>query len=266
MASATQIQEHYDSLAFIYRAFWGDHIHHGLFETGKETPEEAQVALLDYCIRVAGLAGGEQVLDVGCGHGGTLLHLAAALGCSGTGITLSPKQARIANENARRAGLQERISVVVDDADRYAFPTGRFDLVWAMESTEHFAGKEKFLGNVAQALRPDGKLLLAAWTGSMQKPRIRQVAHAFLCPELWTTEEHAAAIKAAGLEILCCDDLSQKVARTWEICADHGLRRRAAVSLLPRSARTFVEGIPIMLDAYRSGDLRYMVMVAKRRG
>jgi len=36
------------------------------------------------------------------------------------------------------------------------------------------------------------------------------------------------------------------------------------VKLLPRAAREFVEGIEIILDAYRSGDLTYTVIAATK--
>src|SRR5262249_18264280 len=119
MATAAQIQEHYDSLALIYRAFWGDHIHHGLFTKGDDEPQEAQIALINYSAGLLDRRGGEHILDVGCGHGGTLLQLAGESACSGIGITLSPKQARIADENTRRAGLQRQISVFVENADHF---------------------------------------------------------------------------------------------------------------------------------------------------
>src|SRR5436190_14736081 len=42
-------------------------------------------------------------------YGGTLIYLAQEFGCSGTGLTISPKQARIAKENAARASLGNRL-------------------------------------------------------------------------------------------------------------------------------------------------------------
>jgi tocopherol O-methyltransferase len=263
MATAAQIRDHYDSLAFIYRTFWGDHIHHGLFETGKELPADAQVAMLDHCAQLLNLQGEEEVLDVGCGHGGTLLHLTRLLDCKGTGLTISSKQARLAREKAAKAGLAGRVDFIVDDADSFPFPTAAFDVVWAMESSEHFADKARFFRNAAHSLRPEGKLLTAAWTGSMELPRVRQVAQAFLCPELWTAGQYRSAIEATGMRVQHREDLTEKVLHTWEVCRQSAHAAKPVIKLLPQAAREFVAGIDLILDAYLSRDLTYTVITAR---
>ena len=243
MATSELIRAHYDSLALVYRAFWGDHIHHGLFERGNETPAQAQSALVDYCLELARPAAGSLVLDVGCGHGATAVGLARELECRVLGLTISEKQACLARENAARAGVQKQTLFLVQDAEIYEYPSCRFDLVWTMESSEHFRDKQHYFQNVATTLKPGGRLLLAAWTGSMESPCVRAVAGACLCPSLWTAEQYQAATTEAGLGVLCCKNLTTKVARTWQLCGQRARAARAAVCLLPRPARNFVDAI-----------------------
>src|SRR6516164_5863036 len=91
------IRDHYDQLSFFYRAFWGDHIHHGYWEAD-ETPQAAQEKLIARLVQRAGIPRGARALDVGCGLGGSSLWLARHWDCSVQGITISPTQAEVAAE------------------------------------------------------------------------------------------------------------------------------------------------------------------------
>ena len=71
-------------------------------------------------------------------------------------------------------------------------------------------------------------------------------------------------MQASGLQVLETADLTEKVLRTWEICHQRSRKAAAVVPLLPRAVREFVEGIPAILNAYRSGALRYSVITAAR--
>ena len=150
------------------------------------------------------------------------------------------------------------------NADQFQFPTSALDLVWTMESSEHFADKARYFTNVARTLRPNGQLLVAAWTGAMDRLRVREVARGFLCPELWTAEQYQSAIESAGMRVRGREDLTAKTLSTWEICQERAGSASVAVKFLPRAAREFVEGSDVILEAYRSGDLTYTIIIADR--
>jgi tocopherol O-methyltransferase len=162
------------------------------------------------------------------------------------------------------AGVDRQVSVVVENADSFEFPASAFDQVWTMESSEHFADKSHNFANVERTLRPGGKLMLAAWTGSMDRSRVREVACAFLCPELWTARQYQSAVESTGMQSRRCEDLTPKIVRTWDICQERVRSARPVIKLLPRAAREFVESVDIILDAYRSGDLTYTVLAAMK--
>ena len=256
------IREHYNSFAWLYRRFWGDHIHHGLFLRGDESPEQAQLQMLEHCASLAGIQKEWRVLDVGCGHGGTCVYLADAFQCQATGITVSDRQAELGRENAARARVP--VEFIVADAEQLAFPPAVFDAVWTMESSEHFANKPAYFQKVRHTLRGGGRLLLTAWTGSMRQERISRVAEEFLCPELLTTDEYRALLGQCGLNTLNCQDLSQEVLPTWEISRRRARAGSALLSFLPPRVNRFVAAMDNILEAYHAGELHYIAIVAER--
>ena len=85
------IQRHYDLITLFYRLLWGSHIHHGLWR-GQESPAVAQRQLTDAAAEMADVRAGDELLDVGCGMGGSSIRLARHYRCRVTGVTLSPVQ------------------------------------------------------------------------------------------------------------------------------------------------------------------------------
>lgn len=75
-----RVRKHYDRLSFLYRMFWGEHLHHGYWNGG-ETPEQAQIQLMEQLARRAAIPRGANVFDIGCGVGGSALWLAEQYEC-----------------------------------------------------------------------------------------------------------------------------------------------------------------------------------------
>src|ERR1700720_4522053 len=148
-----QIRKHYDRLSIFYRMFWGEHLHHGYWENG-ESIKRAQVKLMEQLAERAGVPRGAQVLDIGCGLGGSAMWLAGQYDCDVTGLTISPVQARMAAAKAKARGLASRVHFQVRDANLWQPDPASVDLIWIMESSEHFQDKPRFFERCARALKP----------------------------------------------------------------------------------------------------------------
>jgi len=53
-----EVGRHYDELDTFYREIWGDHVHHGLWTTGRETVDDAIIGLIDAVADAADIKSG----------------------------------------------------------------------------------------------------------------------------------------------------------------------------------------------------------------
>jgi tocopherol O-methyltransferase len=265
------VREHYDRLSYVYRFFWGEHLHHGYFEAG-ESPRRAQIRLMERLAERAAIPNGARVLDLGCGLGGSAFWLADRFGCDVTGFTISPVQGRIASRKAASRGLADRVRFQVRDVNRWQPDADRFDVVWVMESSEHFPDKPGFFRRCVQTLKPGGTLAVCAWLrrdGAMrsdERPLIAAIAKAMMSASLDTLSDYAQWMRNAGLSVSAAEDITRNVAPTWTHCARIGANPavRLFLPLTDEATRTFVRAFPLMVQAYAQGAMAFGLFVATK--
>ena len=158
------------------------------------------------------------------------------------------------------------------DAEQVEFPTRSFDVVWSIECTEHLFAKARFFRRVSEWLRPGGRAAICAWlagssTDSDAMLQVHRVCEGFFCPSLGTAEDYARWMAEAGLTSLRYHDWTAAVTRTWEICQDRVRRTgvRWLARAIDRNSVLFLERFDAILQAYRSGAMKYGCFIAERR-
>jgi tocopherol O-methyltransferase len=262
--AAGHARSHYDSLDLWYRFFWGEHLHHGLFRNATASPQEAQLALLDHFVTLIDVPAGCDVLDVGCGYGGTLFYLANRFRCRCKGLTISPAQYAYGQRQVSIRGVDELVKIENCDAEVCDLGTGRYDLILVIEASEHFADREQFFRNAARSLRPGGTLLLACWTVASDKSELRQLADLCACENFQSIETYSRQIVDASLLITHAEELTADVARTWDVVRKRTAALMTISRLFPKEVQNFSMAIDQLRTAFHGGKLQYWVVCAEK--
>jgi precorrin-6B methylase 2 len=128
------------------------------------TPQE----VVDRMLALAKVSRTDTLYDLGCGDGRIVVTAASQFGARGVGIDLNPERIAEAQANAKKAGVEQRVSLRVGDL---------FDTDLSPATV------------VSLYLLPDVNLKLRPRLWSQLKPGARVVSHAFDMGPEWPPEQ-----------------------------------------------------------------------------
>jgi SAM-dependent methyltransferase len=132
--------------------------------TYQEALDRRLAPLTELLIERAGVCPGECVIDVGCGTGATTLLLAAAVGAHGSVLAVDISEYLLAAARRRcLEGGHANVRLIRADAQTHRFERACHDLVTSRFGVMFFDDPIGAFRNLAQALRPQGRLAFVAW-------------------------------------------------------------------------------------------------------
>jgi cyclopropane-fatty-acyl-phospholipid synthase len=193
----------------------------GLFSSPGQSLEEAQDAKLDRVLGLLELAGGERVLEIGCGWGGLAERLLQKHDCTVTGITLSAEQLAYARHRLRDDIGTGRCDLRLQD---YRDVHGTFDRIVSIEMLEAVgeAYWPTYFEKLRDHLRPGGIAVLQVITiGEDRFEKYRRMPdfiqkYIFPGGMLPTTQIIERETAKAGLQVVASEFFAEGYARTLE--------------------------------------------------
>lgn len=166
------IAAHYDLGNDFYARFLDDELLYSsaLFtDDGQDLTQAQRAKMARLCERLA-LTPGDHLLEIGTGWGAMAEFAARHYGCRVTTTTLSQEQFQWAKARIARAGLQDRIDVLLCD---YRDLTGQYDKLLSVEMIEAVGQRylPAFFRTCQARLRPGGRMAIQAITIQDQRYR-----------------------------------------------------------------------------------------------
>ena len=179
--SRRQIEAHYDLGNDMFALFLDPTMMYscGVFESPQATLEEASLAKLRRICEKLDLKRSDHILEIGTGWGGFAIYAAHNYGCRVTTTTISREQHAYALERVREAGLEDRVTLLLED---YRDLTGTYDKLVSIEMIEAVGWQffPRFFRTCSALLRPDGAMLLQAITIDDSAYEVEKAGRSFI--------------------------------------------------------------------------------------
>ncbi len=153
--------QHYEVPAEFFRHVLGRHMKYscGYWPPGVRTLDESEEAMLSLTAARARIAGGQHILELGCGWGSLTLFLAERFpDCRITAVSNSRSQKEFIDARARQRGL-ENVRVITADMNTFD-PGAQFDRIVSIEMFEHMRNYHELFARTARWMRPGALLFV----------------------------------------------------------------------------------------------------------
>jgi cyclopropane-fatty-acyl-phospholipid synthase len=226
---AEAIRYHYD----VSNDFYGNFLDPAMvyscayFENGDEDLATAQVKKIDHILTKIGVQPGHTLLDIGCGWGALVIRAAQKFGARCVGVTLSERQYELARERVKRAGLEDRIEIRIQD---YRDVQGQFDRITSVGMFEHVGVQHlpEYFSQVNRLLAPDGVVMNHGITTSDVGERNSPYGagdfidkYVFPHGELAHLSTVIRTMQEGGLEVRDVENLRRHYARTCALWTEN---------------------------------------------
>ena len=175
------IAAHYDLGNDLFRLFLDESMTYScaVFERPGASLREAQEDKLDRVCRKLELGPDDHVLEIGSGWGSFALHAARRFGCRVTTTTISREQHEVAAQRVRDAGLEDRVTVLLND---YRDVRGRYDKLVSIEMIEAVGWQyfDLFFRRCDELLDPRGLMLLQAIVIDHRAYEVEKASRSFM--------------------------------------------------------------------------------------
>ncbi len=209
-----------------------------IFEHPKQTLEQAQRTRLERICRKLDLQPTDHLLEIGTGWGGMAIHAAQHYGCRVTTTTISRQQYELARERIAAAGLEDRITVLLED---YRDLTGQYDKLVSIEMIEAVGHQfyDTYFRQCGRLLKHDGLMLLQAITIADQRYETARKSVDFIQRHIFpgstipsVTAMLDATTRASDLKLAHLEDIGPHYAATLRVWRENLLRNLDAVRAL----------------------------------
>jgi len=140
------------------------------------------------------------VLEVGCGIGVGLAHIADTYGCRVVGVDISAPMLRWAHKRVVQAGVADKVSLRRADVGNLPFPDDQFDVVLCESVMAFVEDKQRAISECVRVTRPGGYVGLneGLWLSPPTESMVERVKAA-IGPSVPTEQESRTLWESSGL-------------------------------------------------------------------